>query len=66
MTNAEYKGRPCYFKRAPCDNWQGGKFHGWSVECESEQSPNPVGIIEDEKTGEIRTLPVSFIRFQNP
>lgn len=69
--------RPCFYRRylgtQPNDHrvgrysdWMLGTFHAWSQECEEPNTPNPVAIVEDEKTGDILTVSPGLVRFKTP
>ena len=46
--------------------WRGGKLHAWSIDSERVNGDIvefPVGIVEDEKDGRVRAVPVGRICF---
>lgn len=61
---------PCFYKSAPAGNWKSGNFLAWSTETFEHDGGQlfiePVAIIEDEKTGNVLSFQVNWVRFQTP
>ena len=62
-------GRRCFYREAGNSKWQNGKVlftgsEGFKVGDLSLE--RPVFVIEDEKSGDIQSVPVNDVRFKNP
>ncbi len=49
----------------PKNNWKPCTFHGFSQET-CNVTMFTVAIVEDDKTGDIKTIKVQCLRFKNP
>ena len=62
-------GRRCFYRKEGSSKWSNGKVlftgsKGFKVGDLIHE--RPVFVIEDEKSGDIQSVPVNDVRFENP
>lgn len=62
-------GSAAWYKAKQYSDWRSCHLLAWStnyMELLNGTGQFPVGIVEDDLTGEVKAVPVHLIRFKNP